>query len=384
MKKILFLFHPLIEAIQYLEKEGNAQYPPHHLWLFDKLKEHGYEVDFVRSNDQTQINKIGSKLRLNFLQQQIDALKIAKDYDLVFLPHMEFSFFLCICKLLHLFNKPMVGLAHRPYFEERLNPIKKIYYNLVRYVYFKGLDSVLFYSKPVLDKSNLGKIKGNCKYIENYGIDLDFIDSYAKTQEVPPQNNFIYSNGGSQRDYDTLITAFHELDFDLKITTVGGDLSKHISCELSPNVYIDNSLSFGLGSPGLIRKEYYNALAVAVPLKKVDDSEFGTWGITVVLEGMAMGKPVLSTYNNAYPFDIEKEKVGFYVDYGDVQGWRDAVNYLIDNPAEAFEMGERALYLSKTKYNYNKFAQNVITELNGILQMSPKNQEVKTSGLVTL
>lgn len=385
MKKILFLFHPLKEAFQYLEKEGNAQYPPHHMWIFDKLEENGYQVDFVRSDDQTWINKFGNKLRLNFLQQQIDTLKVAKDYDLVFLPYVDFSFFLSICKLLNIFQKPIVGLAHRPYYQERKNPIKRTYYNLVRYVYFKGLDSILFYSKPILDKSNLGKVKGNCKYIENYGIDFDFIDSYAKSQTSPPQNNYIFSTGGSQRDYDTLITAFHELDFDLKITTVGGDLSTHMSCELSPNVHIDNSLSFGLGSPGLIRKEYYNALAVAVPLKKVDDYKFGTWGITVILEGMAMGKPVLSTYNDAYPFDIEKEKVGFYVDYGDVKGWRDAVKYLIDNPGEVFEMGERARYLSKTKYNYAKFAQNVISEIDStILHRRPNKQVLKTSGLVNL
>jgi len=382
MKKILVLFHPLKQVSQYLEKEGDAQFAPHHFWLFDHLKREGHQVDFVDANPKTLLNRIGDKLRLNFLQQQVDTLKIAKDYDLIFVPYIDYSFFLSLLKVMKIFKKPLVGLAHHPYYHQEKNLFKKVYYDSIRYIYFKGMDDILYYSQPILEKSNQGSIQGNCSLLDNFGIDFDFFDSFVQNQQMLPTADYIYSSGGSKRDYDTLVQAFEGIDFDLKITTSGGNLSDYVTHELPPNVHVDNSLPFGLGSTGKIRSEYYNALAVAVPLREVNDYLFGTWGLTVVLEGMAMGKPIVSTHNDAYHFNLEKEKIGFYVDYGDVQGWQQAINYLISHPEEAKEMGERARYLCKTKYNYKLFAKNAMIEMNKILKVDPKAVTTIGSNLV--
>jgi glycosyltransferase involved in cell wall biosynthesis len=93
------------------------------------------------------------------------------------------------------------------------------------------------------------------------------------------------------------------------------------------------------------------------------------------MEGMAMGKPIVSTYNRAYPFNLEKEKIGFYVDYGDVQGWKDVINYLLDHPEERLEMGERARHLCKTKYNYGLFAKNVVSEVDRVLGVDTQDRK---------
>ena len=79
-----------------------------------------------------------------------------------------------------------------------------------------------------------------------------------------------------------------------------------------------------------------------------------------MVEAMAMGKPILSTFNPAHPIDIEKEKMGLTVDYGDVEGWRQALKYLKDNPDEAKEMGARALHICKTRLNYSRFSKEII------------------------
>lgn len=380
MKKVLVVFHPLKVAFKYIEEEGDEEFAPHHFWLYDKLVEHGYQVDFVDSKEKTFINRWGNNLRLLFLQQQIDTLKMAQGYDLVFVPYMEYSFLLGLFKLLRRFNRPIVGLAHQTYAQNRKNFIKRLYYEAVRYVYFKGMDSILFYSKTMLEKSNQSWIKGNSKFVDNFGIDYDFFDAYEKAQINPPANNYIFTTGGAHRDFDTLIKAFYGLDFNLKITTVGGNLSEHLSCVVPANVQIDNSLSFGKGSTGKIREMYYNALAVAVPLKEVDDYLFGTWGVTVVLEGMAMGKPILTTNNKAFPFDVQKEKIGLNIDYGDVEGWHQAMKYILDHPEEAREMGERAKFLARTKYNYTLFANNVIADIDKLLdvkQVASPNKKMK-------
>jgi glycosyltransferase involved in cell wall biosynthesis len=110
--------------------------------------------------------------------------------------------------------------------------------------------------------------------------------------------------------------------------------------------------------------DYYNCLAVAIPLLKAVQQN--TFGITVIMEALAMGKPIISTVNPLYPFDLEKEKIGLYVDYDDVNGWKHSVNYLINNPDEAREMGERGRFLCEKKYNYNLFSKEVIKQIKMI------------------
>jgi glycosyltransferase involved in cell wall biosynthesis len=111
----------------------------------------------------------------------------------------------------------------------------------------------------------------------------------------------------------------------------------------------------------LIRKDYYNCLAVAIPTTVKE--KIAPFGSTVVIEAMAMGKPIISTRNDLYPFSLEKEKIGFEVDFSDVEGWKQCVNYLIEHPDETKEMGERAKFLCKKKYNYEAFAKELVEHI---------------------
>ena len=122
---------------------------------------------------------------------------------------------------------------------------------------------------------------------------------------------------------------------------------------------------------GLIRKDYYNSLAVAIALQKT--GQLWPVGITVIMEALAMSKPIISTVNDMYPFDLEKEKVGFYVDYYDVNGWIDRVTYLANNPNDAREMGERGRYLCEKKYNYNIFSHGVISQVKKLVVIEKKD-----------
>lgn len=83
---------------------------------------------------------------------------------------------------------------------------------------------------------------------------------------------------------------------------------------------------------------YYNSLCVLVPLLKKSSA---MTGITVIFEAMAMGKPVISTRSLYYPFDIEKEGVGLYVDYNNAEELSNAIRFLHENPKTAIEMGQR-------------------------------------------
>lgn len=364
MRKVLFLFHPLKEIDGYTEA-WEEQLCRHHFWGYDSISESDYEIVNIEDFDKKHwLNSIGEKLKITHLKQQIDAVRKSKDYDIIFVPYINYAFVLAVLKLLGLFHKPIVGIAHKIYSTDETNWFLKLRQKIIRFIYLNGVDSPLFFNEAMQKADSTYGVKGNAGFLKSWGADLEFFQSYANNQEVPPASNFFYAAGSSARDYKTLITAFNEIDFNLKITT-SGDFDAELLKKITPNIIIDDSVPAGWKSTTALRKEYYNSYAVVIPV--LQRKWFEVYGITVFMEAMAMGRPLIVTDSKLYPFDVEKEKVGLKVGYGDVAGWRQAANYLIDHPDEAREMGARSLYLAKHKYNYELFSKEVVEELDRYL-----------------
>ncbi len=348
-------FYSLEEIMDFIEKGG--EYPLHHVWCYDKIKESGIPVEGINYNTKSWLNNLGHKFWMFNLQQQINLLRRSNDFDLIYAPFIADVFLLALLRSVGLYKKPIFALGLDTHIPFKSSPLKKLRQRLIRMIYKRGIDSLLFFNESIYKKSKeygpLSKHDTHCEW----GADLDFFTSYTERQKNPPSLDFIYSTGGTGRDFKTLINAFKEIDFNLKITTKRDEGLDG----MSSNIIIDNSVKPGLHSVGLIRKEYYNALAVAISLENT--GHLWPVGITVIMEALAMAKPIISTVNDMYPFDLEKEKIGFYVDYKDVEGWKEKVNYLINNPDEAREMGERGRYLCEKKYNYNLFSDAVINHI---------------------
>ncbi|MBK8501591.1 MAG: glycosyltransferase [Saprospiraceae bacterium] len=353
MKKILFVFHPIQDVRDsFISQKHRAS---HHYWFYDQLRNTGHQVDVLKTNAQsTLLNKLGNRLGINFLQQQIDCVLRAKHYDLIFFPFMEFSFLIAFLRSIKLFNKPLISVAQYAYKPDYKHSLKNLKSQGIRYVYFKGTDLILFYNEQLFKRSQCASLKGKSIFIDNWGVDVDHFQTFIDAQVNPPRKDYFYCTGGSLRDFKTLVSAFNSIEYPLKITTVG-NLKGFEDCTLTPNITLDNSLPFG--STSVIRQDYYDALAVMVPLS--ESERLDTSGITVVMEAMAMGKPVITTQNKAYPFDVEKEKVGLNVAYSDVEGWRQAARYIFDHPDLVEEMSARARYLVQKKYNYKLFTEQV-------------------------
>lgn len=360
----LFPHHQLEEAYDYVQ-EGGDLFPNHHFWGYDQFKAQGYDMRYIDIDRNAYLNRWGRKRQIGNFQQQIDCLRRSKDYDMVFDPFMEFTFFLALLKVCGLYRKPIVAIAHKSYAPNTKHPLRRLKQSLVRYVYQNGIDLILFLNEKLWAHHYEGVQKRKHQYLNTWGVDFDFFDRYVQQQAEPPKGDYLYATGGTSRDFETLIRAFHDTDFKLRVTA-RDDFSSRLQTSVPDNVFIDTSITPGLRSVGLIRKEYYNSLAVAVPLMK--EEKYDPYGITVLLEGMAMGKPVITSDNPAYPFDVEKEKVGLKVDFGDVNGWRQAVEYLRDNPDEAREMGLRGRQLCKEKYNYDQFMTDLSSKMNAAFE----------------
>lgn len=365
MKRLLEVipFYSLEEGLEYLENDGELL-PRHHVWCYDQFKKEGYEVHFIPNAPSGFLGRLGKSIKINNLQQQLNILRRAKEYDVIFDPFMQFTFLLAFLKIIKVFKKPIIAIAQRAYRVDKKNPLKRLKQFLIRYVYYKGVDKIVFINKQLEDESRKYKISGNTDYLRFWGVDHDFFEKYNTVQKLPPKCDYVYSTGGASRDYNTLIRAFEKVDFKLRITA-RPNFASELKTEIPPNVHVDTSITPGLTSTGQLRNEYYNCLAVAVPLNI--GFTYAPFGSTVCFEGMAAGKALIATDNHAYSFDIEKEGVGLLVDYNDTNGWEKAVNYLVENPEIAHEMGRKGQKLSREFYNYSAFSREIVAHTNELI-----------------
>lgn len=368
MKRLLEIlpFYSLDEAMEYLENGGDLL-PLHHVWCYDQFKKEGYEVLFIKNKPSGILGKIGKLIKINNLQQQLQVIKRSKEYDVIFDPFMQFTFLIALFKILHVFKKPVFTISQRAYVVNKKNPLKRARQYLTRYVYFKGIDKIVFINQSIFIESKKYKIEGNTDYLRFWGVDHYFFQNYNKAQTELPQLDFIFSTGGSARDYNTLINAVKNIDFDLRIAA-RPNFESELKTEIPSNVYIDSSITPGLTSTGQLRKEYYNCLAVAIPLEET--SFFSPFGSTVVFEAMAAGKAIIATDNKAFPFNIEKEEIGILVDYHDVVGWEKAINFLVNNPETAKEMGKKGQRLSREMYNSTAFSCEILAHADTLIKNS--------------
>jgi glycosyltransferase involved in cell wall biosynthesis len=145
----------------------------------------------------------------------------------------------------------------------------------------------------------------------------------------------VCSAGAVNRDYATLIAAVTPLGIPLKIAA---DTAWRYSTRegfASPVPAFVEMRSWG--SYAKLRELYAASAVVVVPLAKPMLS-----GVTVILEAMAMGRPVIVT-RNAYIDDFVRDGENcLLVQPGDVDGLTRRIRYLLDRPEQAARMGERA------------------------------------------
>jgi glycosyltransferase involved in cell wall biosynthesis len=83
-------------------------------------------------------------------------------------------------------------------------------------------------------------------------------------------------------------------------------------------------------------------------------------GITVALEGMAMGKPVILTRNPYVEGFIEDGATGFYVEPANPAQLRDRIRWLLDHPEEAEAMGRRAREKAERDFSVERYVERIL------------------------
>ena len=91
-----------------------------------------------------------------------------------------------------------------------------------------------------------------------------------------------------------------------------------------------------------------------------------TAGLTTVVEALALGLPMICSRNPQIPVDFDNEGCGIAVDYGDVEGWQRAIDYLATHPDEAQTMGKKGRKIAERKFNDRQCAKEIAEVLRGV------------------
>lgn len=331
----------------------NGDYPGHHLWGITHLYQHGIDVDILPYEKYIVLNKIGNSLRLgDYLDQQLRIIFQWYKYDIIYSACQDNTFLLSLLRYLGIFRKPIICLVHHPINSQGKRG--KIYVN--------GHNKLLALSRGVINqlKEEFNLDENKLEHLE-WAVDLPFY--HLSSLDDIEENKFIISAGKTNRDHDTLVQAFLNINYPLKIYCSGESIPSVSEIPVNIEVHFTQSTGNVVSYKELLM-EYAKAYAIAIPLKNTNNLA----GLTSLLDAMAMGKAVVMTRNNQIDIDIEKEKIGIWVNPGDVEGWHQAISYLLSQPDEAREMGIRGYDLCKNKYNLELFSSNLAKALKSCVK----------------
>lgn len=231
-------------------------------------------------------------------------------------------------------NKKIVILMHSTPLgkgEQKAGWLKRLYLRIC----FLGVDKLLFFSPKSLEETISYKFAKQEKCVlVHWGDDLDFINLHTPTCDYDAP---WISNGKENRDMDTLQQAFCE--------------SIHPTTIVTKDTFL-NVFRQTLNSKGVVIILDEKALTYCT-------------GLTCLVEACALGKPIISTRNTYYPFDIEKEGVGIYVDEKSTSQIVHAINLINTDKTIYMRMSTNCLRMAKI-YNMENFTEELLDIIDSL------------------
>lgn len=173
------------------------------------------------------------------------------------------------------------------------------------------------------------------------------------------ETDMIASAGAEMRDYPTLFEALEGTDLRCHVATdhVRIDrwgLGRRVRAEdFATNA--GGKLTIGRMSPTALRDLYARSRFVVVPVRPSDTDN----GVNVMLEAMAMGKPVICSRTRGQVDVLQDGVTGIFVPVGDASALRKAMLDLWSDPARARSMGRAARAYVEKHHAIEKFCRDV-------------------------
>jgi glycosyltransferase involved in cell wall biosynthesis len=187
-------------------------------------------------------------------------------------------------------------------------------------------------------------------YFQHFHTDTDF---YSPRTASASAHRIVWSCGlDAGRDFSILLEASKHVDAQFRIKAKNLDAP----AEQFPNVSLESRFL----PPEEFRQQYADASVVVVCTQNTPNAS----GVTSLMESLSMGRPTVVSDNPALREYIPTDGA-LVVPVGDAVALQNAINYLLENPDIAEEMGRKARLfaqqrLSATRH-YNDMAKLFLT-----------------------
>lgn len=369
----VYFYHT--QNIQYcLRRMAEGEFPSHFLYGACHLADNGVDVVYHRS-PKHELSRLKTALYTAWR-----VLTCREHYDALYATHYKGLELVVLLRALGLFRKPIIVWHHQPIVKS-----KSRLRELLGRFFYKGFDRLIFFSQKLVDDSlKAPKADPRKLVVGHWGADLAFYDKIKaelKAEQISPSHHntpspsqhlntspshplntspsFI-ATGKEQRDQPTLIEAFNR---------TGRHLILYIGINPNPNVPNPNLEAVERCEPadnidvvkicGLLPYEIAREVAKADCVVICCHRTRYTAGLTTVVEALALGLPIICSRNPQIPVDFDRLGCGISVEYGDVEGWQRAVEYIATHPDEARLMGERGRALAEQMFNDERCAKEV-------------------------
>ena len=227
-----------------------------------------------------------------------------------------------------------------------LRPIVSYLYMCYSNHVLSKLDHLIGVNPQLFEKLN--KINPNTEMITNYPI-LNFDKNHQFTKDA---NLFCFAGGITEQwNHETILSALEDIDgtYDL----MGRAEQEYIS-KLHKYKSWDKVIYHGLVTQQEVRMILSSC---SVGLAILDYSEntcgkVGTLGNTKLFEYMQVGLPVICTDFVLWKEIVDNWHCGICIPPGDVDALQKAMQYMIDNPDKAKEMGENGRRAVLEEFNW--------------------------------
>ena len=318
-------------------------YPAQHLYGADALAEAGWDVAVAPFTERSDAWARRTRYRFGDPGQQA---YVVRARCAAYAGEANSLALLAYLRALRLRRRPLVTVLHTvPRKTRRTTTL------------LKGYDAILCLSSyvrdEVVDRFGLMTVSW-----APWGPALDF-PGY-----VPGPGDAVVSSGKTNRDQTTLLAALDGIPGVVYARSPRG-LTPPTTVELVTDETHEDAVEPGgpKFSYGHVLRHLVAASVVAIPLRDPDKIS----GLSELNDALALGKPVVVTRTpHLRDVDVEAIGCGFWVDAGDVDGWRAALRTLHGDSALRARMGARGREFAEQKWNAAIFGRAVVQALASV------------------
>jgi len=355
MKKNILFSMPMQKSETFqdrLENYKNDLFPGHFLFGAPELENLGYKVIYSCPDDPSKTTGILSYF-ISMIKYTIYLLREGRSFNIIYSPYPNSLDFVIFLRAIKIYPKKIV-INQQCAIEKKRGFFD---YFLRQYVYFKGVDKLIFFdNKSANDSYKTGLVSKDKIYIENWGPDVEqyqrILDK-SEARKISRKISFI-STGRDSRDFELMFEAFKDLEVPFEFYLMDKNLVEKYK-DKSTNINV-RYLETSKDSPHVAMNALINSdvsVIICNPTRPTCN------GYTALCEAMGLGKPVILTKNPFMPIDVEKERIGLTVPSGDVEALRKSILTFSNNPQMVKEYGYNARKLAEEKWNSNVLAKQL-------------------------